>query len=321
MTITQPDVRAVGVTEYGGPDVLRLLEVSAEPLGAEQVRVRVSAATVNPTDTALRAGLRGTGDRPAQGVDVPGMEIAGVVVERGAGVPADLLIGKRVMGIVVPSGPHGGYREDVVLPWRSVALVPDSVSDAAAATLPMNGLTARQTLDALALQPGQVLAVTGAAGAYGGYVVQLAKAEGLTVIADASEADESLVLNLGADIVVRRGDDVATRFREHFPEGVDGLADGAVLDAAVLPAVRDGGAVATIRFYKGDGQRGLRVTPVRVRQYAEAVEKLNDLRDLAERGLLTLRVAETYPAHRAADAHRRLEAGGTRGRLVLRFGD
>jgi len=321
MTITRPSVRAVGVTQYGGPDVLRLLEVEAEPLGAEQVRVRVATATVNPTDTAVRAGLRGTGDRPAQGVDVPGMEIAGVLAEKGADVPADLRVGERVMGIVVQSGPHGGYREDVVLPWRSVTRVPEGVSDAAAATLPMNGLTARQALDVLALQPGQVLAVTGAAGAFGGYVIQLAKAEGLTVITDASEADESLVRDLGADIVVRRGVDVAARIREHFPEGVDGLADGAVLNVAVLPAVRDGGAVATIRFYKGDGQRGLRVKPVAVREYAEAVEKLDHLRDMAERGVLTLRVAETYPSEQAADAHRRLEAGGTRGRLVLRFGE
>ena len=93
----------------------------------------------------------------------------------------------------------------------------------------MNGLTARQSLDLLKLSPGQVIAVTGAAGAYGGYVVQLAKAEGLTVIADASEKDEKLVASLGADIVVRRGDDVASRIRRHFPQGVDGLADGEVL--------------------------------------------------------------------------------------------
>ena len=73
----------------------------------------------------------------------------------------------------------------------------------------MNGLTARFALDLMALQPGQVLAVTGAAGAFGGYVVQLAKADGLTVVADASEADEELVRGLGADVVVRRGDDVA----------------------------------------------------------------------------------------------------------------
>lgn len=311
-------MRAIGVTEYGGPEVLQILDLPAEDLAAGQVRVRVTAAAVNPTDTGLRAGLRSSGDRPDGGVDVPGMDVAGVLTQIGPGVTGHA-VGDRVMGIVVPSGRHGGYREDLVLPARSVTRVPAGADDVAAATLPMNGLTARYALDVLALQPGQVLAVTGAAGAFGGYVVQLAKTDGLRVIADASEADEALVRDLGADIVVRRGDDVATRIREHVPEGVDGLADGALLDALMLPAVRDGGAVATVRGYTGDGQRRVRVTPIFVRNYAEQWEKLDRLRELTEQGAITLRVADTFPAEQAPAAHRRLEAGGTRGRLVLRF--
>lgn len=183
----------------------------------------------------------------------------------------------------------------------------------------MNGLTARQALDLLALHPGQVVAVTGAAGAFGGYVIQLAKTDGLTVVADAAPADEDLVRDLGADVVVRRGDDVAARIREHYPDGVDGLADGALLNGLALPAVRDGGGVATVRGYTGDGQRDLRVTPVSVRSWAQEWEKLDRLRELAAQGALTLRVADTYPADQAGAAHRHLEAGGTRGRLVLRF--
>ena len=148
---------------------------------------------------------------------------------------------------------------------------------------------------------------------------QLAKAEGLTVIADASETDEQLVASLGADILVRRGDDVASRFREHFPGGVDGLADGAVLNERVLPAVRDGGAITDVRGFQGDPQRDIRSAPTFVRTYAQAWEKLDQLPGQAEAGQLTLRVAETYPPKRAADAHRRLEAGGTRGRLIIAF--
>jgi NADPH:quinone reductase-like Zn-dependent oxidoreductase len=164
-----------------------------------------------------------------------------------------------------------------------------------------------------------VLAVTGAAGAFGGYVVQLAKAEGLTVVADAAEADEELVRGLGADVVVQRGADVAARIREQYPDGVDGLADGSVQDAAVLPAVQDGGVVTTVRGYRGDGQRNLRVMPVLVRDYAENADALDRLREQVEKGELTLRVARTYAAADAAEAHRRLEAGGVRGRLVLVF--
>jgi NADPH:quinone reductase-like Zn-dependent oxidoreductase len=311
-------MRAVGVTEFGGPEALSVVEVPEEHAGPGQVRLRVRAAAVNPTDTHARAGAYADRDPVKSPPWVPGMDAAGEVDEVGDGVDR-LAVGQRVMAVVVPSGAHGAYRESLVLPAASVVPVPAGASDAEAATLPMNGLTARLALDALALQPGQVVAVTGAAGAFGGYVVQLARAEGLTVVADSSEADEELVRGLGADVVVRRGPDVAERIRAEFPDGVDGLADGSVQDAQVLPAVRDGGRVATVRGYRGDGQRGVEVTPVLVRRAAEDTAALDRLRQQAEDGVLTLRVARTLPAEQAADAHRQLEAGGVRGRLVLTF--
>jgi NADPH:quinone reductase len=141
--------------------------------------------------------------------------------------------------------------------------------------------------------------VTGAAGAYGGYVIQLAKAEGLTVIADASEKDEKLVASLGADIVVRRGDDIASRIRGHFPQGVDGLADGAVLNERVIPAVRYGGAFTSVRGFQGIPHRDIHFTTTFVRSYAQEFEKLDRLRQLVEAGKITLRVAELYPPERA----------------------
>jgi NADPH:quinone reductase-like Zn-dependent oxidoreductase len=278
----------------------------------------VAAAAVNPTDTHARAGAYADRDPVKQPPWVPGMDVAGVVAEIADGV-GHVAVGDQVMGIVVPTGAHGGYRENLVLPGDSVVRAPSGADAVAASTLPMNGLTARFALDLMALQPGQVVAVTGAAGAFGGYVVQLAKADGLTVVADASEADEELVRALGADVVVRRGDDVADRIREQFPEGVDGLADGAVQDALVLPAVKDGGAVATVRGYRGDGSRDLRMFPTLVRQVAQDRAALDRLRRQAEDGVLTLRVAETFPVEKAADAHRMLERGGVRGRLVLTF--
>ena len=161
--------------------------------------------------------------------------------------------------------------------------------------------------------------MTGAAGAYGGYVIQLAKAEGLTVIADASAADEALVKSLGADIVVPRGDDFAARIRAHFPDGVDGLADGAVLNERAIPAVRDGGGFTSVRGFTGAAQRDVAFTTTFVRRYDCEFEKLDRLRAQVEAGVLTLRVAATYPPERAWEAHKRLEAGGTRGRLVIQF--
>lgn len=311
-------MRAVGVTEFGGPEALHLVDVPEEHAGPGQVRLRVTAATVNPTDTYAVLGAYAERDPVKQPPWVPGMDVAGVVDEVGDGVE-HLAVGDAAMAVVVPSGAHGGYRESLVLPGDSVVRSPKGATDVAASTLPMNGLTARLALDALALRPGQVVAVTGAAGAFGGYVVQLAKADGLTVVADASEADEQLVRDLGADVVVRRGDDVAERIREQFPDGVDGLADGAVMDELVLAAVRDGGRVASVRGYRGAGQDRVSVIPVLVRRAAEDRAALDRLREQAEQGVLTLRVARAFPAEEAAEAHRLLARGGIRGRLVLTF--
>ncbi len=312
-------MRAVGLFTQGGPEVLQVVELPEVHAGPGEVRIRVHAAAVNPTDVGVRNGTRAEQQKADPPPYVPGMEAAGIVDEVGSGVPDRLKIGDAVIAIVVPKGSHGAYREQIALDARSVVRAPAGKTHVEAATLPMNGLTARQSLDLLKLSPGQVIAVTGAAGAYGGYVIQLAKTEGLTVIADASEKDEKLVLSLGADIVVRRGDDVASRIRSRFPQGVDGLADGAVLNALAIPAVRDGGAFTSVRGFQGVPQRDIHFTTTMVRSYAHEFEKLDRLRRQVEAGEITLRVAEAYPPERAAEAHRRLEAGGTRGRLVMQF--
>ncbi len=312
-------MRAVGLMVHGGPEVLRVVEVPEVQAGPGQVRMRIHAAAVNPTDLMARNGSRAEQQKLDPPPYVPGMDAAGIVDQVGDGVTTGIKVGDRVMAMVVPKAAHGAYREQIVLDARAVVPAPAGTSHVEGCTLPMNGLTARLSLDLLDLKAGQSLAVTGAAGAYGGYVIQLAKTEGLTVIADASEADEALVRSLGADIVVRRGDGVAERIRAHFPDGVDGLADGAVQNAAVIPAVRDGGGFTAVRGFVGEAQRDIAFTTTFVRTYDGEWEKLDRLRALAEAGKITLRVAATYPPERAADAHARLEAGGTRGRLVIEF--
>ena len=275
---------------------------------------------MNPTDTYTRDGsraeaLQAAGPPPY----VSGMDVAGFLDEIGEGVETDLAIGDDVMAIVIPSGSHGGYSQSIVLPAESVVAIPAGASLAEASTLPMNSLTARLSLDQLALQPGQWIAVTGAAGAYGGYVVQLAKADGLRVIADASEADDELVRKLGADVVVRRGDDVATRILEAAPGGVDGLADGSVQNELLFPAIRDGGGFAAVRGLRAAAPRGITIHGVWVREYGGERAKLDRLREQVEEGAITLRVAKTFAPEDAAEAHRILQAGGTRGRLVIEF--
>ena len=312
-------MRGVGVVEFGGPEVLRVVDLPEVHAGAGQVRIRVHAASVNPTDTSTRNGTRAVALREIPPPYIPGMDGAGVIDEIGPGTDTDLALGDAVMAMVIPSGSHGAYRESIVLSADSVVRAPTNASHVEAATLPMNGLTARQSLDQLALEPGQTIAVTGAAGCYGGYVVQLAKAEGLRVVADASSVDEHLVADLGADIVVPRGDDIAMQVRKVAPDGVDGLADGAVQRELAVGALRYGGAFASVRGWEGVGERGITFHRTSVRTYDHRADLLDQLRQQAEDGVVTLRVAATYAPDQAAEAHRRLEAGGTRGRCVIVF--
>jgi len=312
-------MRAVGVTEFGGPEALHVVELPEPQVGPGQVRIRVRAAAVNPTDTLIRSGARAQQLKDIPPPYVPGMDVAGTLDQIGEDAATDLRPGERVMAIVVPSGSHGAYSEFVVVPAGSVARAPAGATDAEAATLPMNGLTVRLALDVLDLAPGQTLAVSGAAGAVGGYAVQLARAAGLRVIADAAPRDEQLVKELGADVVVPRGDDFGAQVRAVAPHGADAVIDAALLDHLAIPAVRDGGRVATVRGFPGTQERGTVCHPVLVRGYAREQAKLDGLRQQAEDGQITLRWPPRSRRSRLRRPHRRLEAGGVRGRLVLEF--
>jgi len=157
------------------------------------------------------------------------------------------------------------------------------------------------------------------AGALGGYVIQLAKADGLTVVADAAPADTELIRSLGADVVVARGEQDAAAIRAAVPAGVNGLGDAANQQALVLGAIADGGGLAEVRGWGGPSERNIAVHSIVANSVASDTRRLEQVRDLAERGTLTIRVAEVLPAERAAEAHRRLERGGLRGRLALDF--
>ena len=313
-------MRAVGIMVHGGPEVLEVVDVPAVDAGPGQVRVRVHAAAVNPTDTMARNGSRAEAQKKDPPPYVPGMDIAGIVDQVGEGVTTGVKTGDRVMAMVCPDGTHGAYREQIVLDQRAVVPAPKGTSHVEAGTLPMNGLTARLSLDLMGLKAGQSLAVTGGPGAYGGYVIQLAKTEGLTVIADAAPKDEALLKALGVDIIIPRSNDFAGEVRKHFPDGVDGLADGALLNEASIPAIKDGGVFTAIRGFKPEGDvRGIKFTQTWVRTMDGEYEKLDRLRELTEQGKVTLRVAGTVKPEEASKAHAALEAGGSRGRWVIEF--
>ena len=247
-----PVVRAVGIWQFGGPEVLQIVELPEPTPRACEICVRVIASTVNPADTGLRcgqfAGLLGDTQPPYVG----GLEFAGVIEAVGPG--SDWSVGDVVAALTSPfPGGRGSHAERVVVHARAATAVPDGIGLEAAATVPMNGMTARISLDTLGLAAGATVAITGAAGAVGAYATELAHAEGLRVIAVASREDASWLEELGADAVVERGPEAAEDIRRVAPSGVDGLIDAAlaIMDeshaAGEIVFWQHGGAISRVK--------------------------------------------------------------------------
>ncbi|MET9451631.1 NADP-dependent oxidoreductase [Streptomyces cinerochromogenes] len=294
-------MRAAVVRTFGGPDAVEIAEVPVPEPGARQVRIRVAAGALNPVDAGVRSGFfGGAGKTLGLGWDVAGtVDAVGVAAAWQVGDPVVAL----VPGVAEPLGAHAEY---VVVATDAVAAAPAAVDAVHAGTLPLNGLTALQALDLLDLAPGASLLVTGAAGAVGGFAVQLAAHRGLEVTGHARAGDEELVRSLGAARFTADG--VA-------PGSVDAVLDAAVLGGAALEWVRDGGAYVGVQPGAQPGPvRGVRTGAVEV---AADGAGLAELVRLVDEGVLTLRVAETYALEKAAEAHARLAEGGVRGRLVL----
>ncbi|MFF7454321.1 NADP-dependent oxidoreductase [Kitasatospora sp. NPDC008115] len=310
-------MRAVVVRRFGGPEVLELVEVPVPEPGPGQVRVRVAAAGVNPVDAVTRAGVLARAGLMAPGETTGlGWDVAGTVERLGAGV-SGFAVGDTVIGLRDRLDvPLGAYADALVLDAAALAPAPRGVPAVAAATLPLNGLTALQALELLDLPAGATLLVTGAAGAVGGFAVQLAARRGLRVVAVAGERDAAELRALGAQWCVPRGAaDLAAEVRALVPGGVDGALDAALLGVAALGAVRNRGSFVAVSAGAAPlGLRGIRVAHVWVAADGDA---LAGLAELAARGELVLRVADTLPLEQAGAAHHRLARGGLRGRLVL----
>lgn len=308
--------RAVAIEWRDGEEILSVVERDVREPGPGEIRLAVHAAGVNPTDIGLLR--RGIDRQPPPWV--PGMDASGAVESVGPGVER-LAPGDEVMAALTPQRPEGGAQAElVVVPAASVVHVPDGLTLEEAATLPMNGLTALHGLDLLGLRTGQTLAVTGGAGLLASYVIETATTRGLRVVADASPADEELVRSFGADVVLPRGDGLAAAVRQAVPEGVDAVFDTALLGRDMLPAVREGGSLAYVRTWDGaDVEEGIRIVRLLVGTVLDRTDLLQEVAELAASGVLVPRVVDTYPPEAAADAHRRMVAGGLRGRVVIVF--
>ncbi|HZA76936.1 MAG TPA: NADP-dependent oxidoreductase [Acidimicrobiales bacterium] len=295
--------RAAVVRTPGGPDSIEIIDLPVVEPGPGQVRVEIAGAAVNPVDLALAAGVfHGLGLIHQPDHTGLGWDFAGTVTA--AGPDVDLPVGSRVAGLV--SGfdrDFGTYAEQLVVPARDTALVPDGLDLAAAATVPLNGLAAAQLVDLLGEGGGRSLLVTGAAGAVGGYVVSLAQDRGWRVTGLARAADEEFVRGLGADFTAEAG------------PGWDAVADGAVLQEQGVALVRDGGLFVGVQ--PGAAPAEERGVTVRVVVSQPDGARLAQLLDATASGRLPARVHAVVPLDQVADAHRAVAKGGVRGRYVL----
>lgn len=295
--------KATVVVKPGEPDALAQVEVPAAPIEPGQVRVAVAAATVNPVDIAVRDGVlhrAGVINQPEHtGL---GWDFAGTVLEAGPGV--DLTPGTRVAGLVGGlDRDFGTYGEQLVLAAGDVAVVPDALDLAEAATVPLNALTAWQLVDLLGDGAGRSLLVTGAAGAVGGYVVPFALERGWRVTGLARAADEAFVRGLGAD------------FTAEATGGWDAVADGAVMQESAVALVRDGGLFVGVQpSFPPPGERGVEIRAVGV---VPDGDRLSVLLARTASGELPARVVEVLPLDRVDEAHAAVAKGGVRGRYVL----
>ncbi len=313
-------MRALLVHAPGDADALQVGELPAPRARPGHMVVRVEAAGVNPVDAANRA------DPTWAGIDVPyvvGYEFAGVVEGLGEGA-SSLAAGDPVWGMLPVRGTRwGAYAEYVEVREDWVARCPPGLDPVEAAAIPLAGSTALQLLDRLGLRAGDSLLVHGAAGGVGSLLVQLARMAGIRVAGSASGARHELLLGLGVDVVLdREEDDVVAVATRRLGGQVDAVADlvGQGLLARSLPAVKDGGRVASIVELTGDFEeavdRNITLHGVLVRP---SWETLGRLAAAVDGGSLRPVVDGVVELDTIAAAHRRVESGHGQGKVVLRI--
>lgn len=305
-------MRAVVVKKTGGPEAVEVLEVPLPEPGPFEIRVKVAAAALNPADAAVWGGFFG----PLDEVEYTGLglDAAGTVDAVGTGVL--LKVGTPVIVFHAPvQRPTKAQAEYLVTDLNSIAPAPEGMDLTLASTIPLNAMTASMALDHLPLRPRDTLLITGAAGAVGGYAVELARTRGVRIVAQGRPEDEEFLRERGATWFVSRDEELSDAVRRFVPEGVDGVLDAAALGAPALAAVRDGGVFVSVRVdVLPTPERGV---VVRNTTAGPEPTRLAYLSALAEVGVLTPRVARTYPLSQAAEAHAQLARGGQRGRIVL----
>ncbi|MEU8262587.1 NADP-dependent oxidoreductase [Micromonospora sp. NPDC048999] len=300
-------MKAVQFADYGGPEVLRPVEVPEPHAGPGQIRVAVRAAGVNPMDWKVRSGAMRQ-MMPLTLPAIPGSDVAGVVDEVGAGVTG-VEVGDEVFGFATADG----YAEYAVL--EHFVAKPPTMSWEEAAGVPVVAETAVRSLDLLGVREGHVLLVNGASGGVGLTAAQLARARGATVLGTSSPANHDFLRGLGV-IPTSYGAGLVERVRKLAPDGVDAALDtagkGAIPDLIAITGTPE--RVLTISDPDAPGHGVRMTTGAEGRSY----QALAEVARLFERGEFDLPVARTFDLEQAAEAQEISQGGHVRGKLVLR---
>ncbi|HEV3173609.1 MAG TPA: NADP-dependent oxidoreductase [Actinocrinis sp.] len=302
--------KAVRFNEYGGIDVLHVVDVPLPEAGDGQVLVKVKAASVNPGEARIREGAMHA-MFPATFPSGEGSDLAGVVERVGPGV-TDFAVGDEVAGFTNRRASHAEY---VVAEAADLIQKPANVPWEVAGSLFVAGTTAYASVRAVALKPGDTVVVSGAAGGVGSLVVQLAKNAGAEVIGIASASNHDWLTAHGVKPIAY-GDGLAERLRE-AADRIDAFIDtygGGYVKLAIEELGVDPSRINTIADFAAIGTYGVKGEGSGTAATAEVV---GELASLVARGELEVPIAATFPLDEVRAAYEQVERRHTHGKIVL----
>ncbi|MEN1936225.1 NADP-dependent oxidoreductase [Paenibacillus sp. 102] len=304
-------MKAAAISTSGPPNVLQVMEFDNPHAGTGQVRVRIKAAGIQPFDLAVRSSGWAPPGLEVRYPQILGNEFAGIIDQVGDKV-TDFSVGSEVIGWSLLAC----YAEYVVVSVDQIVHKPQNMPWEEAGAITASGQTAHTALQELGVGKGDTILIHAAAGGVGTFAVQLAQSWGATVIGTASEHNHDYLRSLGA-IPVTYGDDLVDRVRVLAPDGVHVALDAAgdVALRASLELVKNKDRIGTIVAF--DLVEELGVRPIRSQR---SVDRLAQLVDLYSQGKLHIHIRKSFPLHKAADAHREIESGHGRGKVVLTIG-
>jgi 2-desacetyl-2-hydroxyethyl bacteriochlorophyllide A dehydrogenase len=312
-------MKALIINQFGGPEELQIQELGIPLPKAGEVLVRVHAAGINPVDYKIRNGSMKflTGKKFPR---ILGGDVAGVVEQ--AGTKSAYRPGDKVFAMLSISG--GAYAEFVAVKESQLCQIPEGVGMAEAAATPLASLTALQAFQkSNSIKPGDKVLVNGASGGVGSFAVQIAKTMGTHVTAVCSAANMEFVRSLGADRVIDYNEEDFTKSDEQFQTVFDAVAKCSFYNCCRI-MVKDGKYVSTLP------NKGLLFHQVtnflrsKKAHFIMAKPSGNDLAilaDMMKKKQLLPHIQKIFPLAEGAEAHRLIETGRVRGKLVLRVNE